>query len=399
MVIPTKFTPPSEPEGPTKAKGEGEGITPKESTAAKTTAPMTDDGSKKPFKEVLESTMGTGKEVKDPKIAFVPENQTEVERVSLLDLASTAGTKSKETLKAQPSVVDTAIFHKDAPAQSTAPTVSAQISDHAVRKADSFIRPAQTRTDVVVAKEKPVVKTEKTAVKAETGIERDTGVKKPVEESDIAIDKEPVVVEHVQTPAATKKVVEKEEVKTDDKVVVAPVVVPHHKETHTPDAAAQVVIAPHVVHAQAVHATVEAAPKVSNAREVLLKLAQQMVEQIQLVKEPGKTDTTFTLKHPPMFEGVQVKITEFETSKNQFNVTFTDVNNPTARALIETQDNQARLQQNLIDRGYTLQMVTIEQKIPGLSSTGSGDAGLGDPRHLEEGQAGSATDQEEGNVT
>ncbi|MCE5293996.1 MAG: hypothetical protein LLF94_05225, partial [Chlamydiales bacterium] len=63
MVMPTKINPPQDPQEPQKAQAQPN----KDSTNAKSTTPTTDDGSKKPFKEVLETAMND-KQVKPTKV-------------------------------------------------------------------------------------------------------------------------------------------------------------------------------------------------------------------------------------------------------------------------------------------------------------------------------------------
>lgn len=135
--------------------------------------------------------------------------------------------------------------------------------------------------------------------------------------------------------------------------------------------------------------------QVSSARETLLALAKAMVEKIELIKEPGKTETTLTLNHPPLFSGVQIKITELDTSQKQFNLTFSNFTNPDARALIDLASNQDKLRETLIAKGYTLQLITVEQKIPGLKSTMEfSELGL-NQRQQDQERSGSATDDNE----
>ncbi len=160
--------------------------------------------------------------------------------------------------------------------------------------------------------------------------------------------------------------------------------------------------APQVMQASQAPEAIKMPEQVTSARETLLALAKEMVEQIQKVIEPGKTETTLTLKHPPLFSGVEIKITEFDTSQKQFNLTFSNILNPEARALIELSSNQARLQEALIAKGYTLQMITVEQKIPGLQSTRSNDfneLAFGQDKYSNQKQAGTATDDDQGDVT
>ncbi|MBS0635436.1 MAG: hypothetical protein JSR37_08250 [Verrucomicrobia bacterium] len=392
MVQPTNTTPPAE-SGDSKSVV---GPPKKDPTQARTSAPNTDDGSRKPFKEVLEATMGD-KQLKQPtKVSFKPDDEDDDEKMSLLDLA--AGTTVRDT-KGKPTITNTAVFRQeidpDAVTASSALVSMDDDTDVDVKTAASNVH-IETRAAVKEASVKQVfVNDETVAPKSDGKTDAVTPVI-PKEHTKEAV-KAAVVERHIEHKDALKT---KDEdvaivVSTDTK---AKVVVGEAKAAEKVDPTA-VVITPVQLHATVAATTSAQEPaKVSNVREVMLKLAQSMVDQIQIVKDSGKTDTTFTLKHPPLFEGVEVKITEFDSAKNQFNLTFSDVNNPTARALIEQQDNQVRLQQALVDKGYTVQMVTVEQKIPGLNSTATEESKLGGGRPYD-GQAGTATDDNQGNVT
>lgn len=106
----------------------------------------------------------------------------------------------------------------------------------------------------------------------------------------------------------------------------------------------------------------------AKAREVLIKLAQEMIAKLDVITTPDKTDTSIKLQYPPLFAGAELVITEHKTAQHQFNVTFTGLS-PEAHNLIAMKANQEDLRTALLEKGYTLQMITIEQKIPGLEST------------------------------
>lgn len=409
MVTPTKLTPPGEPEKTEKTAG-SPGQPTKESTEAKTTAASTDDGSKKPFKEYLD--IGTpDKQIKQPsKVSFMPDDDDDDVRLSLLDLA--ANTKIREA-KGKPSVVDTAVFHQE-PVDFTKGIERGIVYTDAPEDISETDTPLVSK-GILESVSKDVVKDTTVRVAANDTVKEPKEVTPKIAIKDdvtpVAIDKKPdapaqvtVAARKTDDTVVTKKsddetkITEKVEVKIADKTEAK--VVFHEAIGQKVDTSNVVVAAaPQAVHAAAVVTAAKDVAKTSNVREVMLKLAQAMVEEIQQIKKPGETETTFTLKHPPIFEGVEVKITEFDSAKKQLNITFTDVNNPTARALIEQQDNQVRLQQALLERGYTMQMVTLEQKIPGLASTETGETTLGGKKFEEGGQAGSATDNDEGNVT
>ena len=99
------------------------------------------------------------------------------------------------------------------------------------------------------------------------------------------------------------------------------------------------------------------------AHETRIQLVDQLVKALSQLTQTDRTETTLTLKYPPIFEGVSITITEFKTAQKEFNVTFFNLTDPTARLLIETKQNQESLRNALIEKGYTLQMITIEPKL------------------------------------
>ena len=109
--------------------------------------------------------------------------------------------------------------------------------------------------------------------------------------------------------------------------------------------------------------------KARDARATTIQLVDQLVKALSQLTQTDRTETTLTLKYPPIFEGVSITITEFKTAQKEFNVTFFNLTNPTARLLIETKQNQESLRNALIEKGYTLQMITIEPKLDISTST------------------------------
>jgi hypothetical protein len=94
-------------------------------------------------------------------------------------------------------------------------------------------------------------------------------------------------------------------------------------------------------------------------RAEFIELARQMAESIATLISKAETSISVTLKHPPIFEGASLVVTEQHLARKEFNVTFANLS-PDARRLIESTANQQQLRQSLIEKGYTLHMVTIE---------------------------------------
>jgi hypothetical protein len=103
--------------------------------------------------------------------------------------------------------------------------------------------------------------------------------------------------------------------------------------------------------------------RTQEARIAAIQIINQLASQMTQMVSNGQTETTVTLQHPPIFQGASITITQLESAPKEFNVTFTNLTDPTARMLIEMKDNQDSLRANLIAKGYTLHMVTIEPKL------------------------------------
>jgi len=94
-------------------------------------------------------------------------------------------------------------------------------------------------------------------------------------------------------------------------------------------------------------------------RAELHALVEQVAETMATLVSKADTTIVVTLKHPPLFDGASLIVKESATAKNEYNITFENLS-PQARALIETQANQEQLRQGLIEKGYTMHMITVE---------------------------------------
>ena len=91
-------------------------------------------------------------------------------------------------------------------------------------------------------------------------------------------------------------------------------------------------------------------------------LVTQMVEKVQEMKGDGKTETTVTLKYPPLFSGANLTVTAYDSAKGEFNVSFDNLRNE-AKAVLDAIPNREALQQALIDKGYTVHIITTSTLI------------------------------------
>lgn len=90
----------------------------------------------------------------------------------------------------------------------------------------------------------------------------------------------------------------------------------------------------------------------------LQDLIDQMVEQLTIVSDPnsGKTETTISLKNPPIFEGANLTVTAFKSAKGEFNITFENLTQH-AKAMIDLTENQNVLRNSLEQKGYMVHIV------------------------------------------
>ena len=129
----------------------------------------------------------------------------------------------------------------------------------------------------------------------------------------------------------------------------------------------------------------------SNVSEIINSLVSTVTETIT----GDRTDTTITLKNPPMFEGAQLTVTEYGSAKGEFNISFQNLNNE-ARNLIDM--NEKSLKTSLEQKGYAVHIVTTENKIEqsiasNASQTGE-ERGQGEER--ERGGGGGGGDSRRG---
>jgi hypothetical protein len=132
-----------------------------------------------------------------------------------------------------------------------------------------------------------------------------------------------------------------------------------------------------------------ATAKDPETQATILQIVEQTIQAVAMMRTKDETTINVTIKYPPIFEGATIKIVESASAKHEFNITFDNLT-PEARRLIETQANQVRLQQSLLERGYTLRNIVIAPEIKfepaaqaGLpTSTGKGQ-GEGERRRFE----------------
>ena len=87
------------------------------------------------------------------------------------------------------------------------------------------------------------------------------------------------------------------------------------------------------------------------------ELINLMVKEAQSMEAEGKTDTTVTLKYPPIFEGAQLIVTSFDSARGEFNISFENLT-AAAQQLISMRENKESLLHALEQKGYHVHIVT-----------------------------------------
>lgn len=86
------------------------------------------------------------------------------------------------------------------------------------------------------------------------------------------------------------------------------------------------------------------------------ELIDEMVKQLTIVSAEGKTDTTITLKHPPLFAGASLTVTTEASAKGQFNITFENLTQ-VAQKMIDMSENRNALRNSLEQKGYMVHII------------------------------------------
>lgn len=92
------------------------------------------------------------------------------------------------------------------------------------------------------------------------------------------------------------------------------------------------------------------------------ELIDQIVKEMYVVKTGEVTDTVITIKHPPIFEGAQVKVTSFENARGQFNIAFENLSQQ-AKDLLDSRVNRESLLLALNKEGYNVHIITTSTTV------------------------------------
>lgn len=88
----------------------------------------------------------------------------------------------------------------------------------------------------------------------------------------------------------------------------------------------------------------------------LQAIIDQLVDKVVELKANDTTETTITLKYPPMFEGTNIVVTSFDSAKGQFNISFENLTQQ-AKNILDQQANRQSLMSSLEQKGYAVHIV------------------------------------------
>lgn len=89
----------------------------------------------------------------------------------------------------------------------------------------------------------------------------------------------------------------------------------------------------------------------------LIDVINQVIKQLYTIETKGQTDTVFVLQYPPLFEGVTVVVSAFDTAKGQFNIAFQNLTQE-AQRILDMAENRQMLIAGLAEKGYGVQIMT-----------------------------------------
>lgn len=96
--------------------------------------------------------------------------------------------------------------------------------------------------------------------------------------------------------------------------------------------------------------------------KTIQQIVDQIVDKIYVVKEDGRSDTTIVLKNPPLFDGVKITLSAFESARGQYNITFENLTQM-AKNVLDFQANRDALNLALDNKGVVVQMITTTTTI------------------------------------
>jgi len=130
-------------------------------------------------------------------------------------------------------------------------------------------------------------------------------------------------------------------------------------------------------------------------RSTTLKLiAAQIIERIQVLRSEGQTDTTITLRNPPIFAGAQLTVTAFDHARGEYNIAFSSLSNE-AKLFLDRKLNEDSLSQTLERKGFVVHRLITTTQIENPLNIEKNDLyGRDQERESREEQRGEESSQE-----
>jgi hypothetical protein len=97
-------------------------------------------------------------------------------------------------------------------------------------------------------------------------------------------------------------------------------------------------------------------PSSANA-ETIRELADQIIQSIQIMTREDRTDTVVTLRYPPLLEGAQLTLSEFNHAKGEFNLTFGNLS-PEAKLFLDRKLTEDSLTETLERKGIIVHTIS-----------------------------------------
>ncbi len=86
-------------------------------------------------------------------------------------------------------------------------------------------------------------------------------------------------------------------------------------------------------------------------------LVEKLVEEMQVLTQGATTQTTLTLKEPPLLAGSTITLTTTEHASKEFNLSFANLS-PEGQRLLDMHLKGQSLQNTLADRGFAVHIIT-----------------------------------------
>lgn len=103
------------------------------------------------------------------------------------------------------------------------------------------------------------------------------------------------------------------------------------------------------------------------------ELATQIIDRIQIMRKGDETQTTITLRHPPVLEGATITLTASDNAKREFNIAFANLT-PQAKLLLDRKLREDPLTDTLERKGIIVHMLTTSTQAEPTFTVDAGQA-------------------------